>query len=259
VDLGLEGAKVVVTGGSSGLGAALVDRLLREGALVATCARSQESLARLHTESPHAERLLTLPADVTVPVDLERFVHAAAERFGGRIDALVNNAGTASVGRFEDVTDEQWQADLDLKLFASIRATRLVLPFMRSAGGGTLINVLSIRAKAPTARSMPTAVSRAAQVALTKALSFELGPDGIRSNAVLIGTVESAQHERRAAEAGQGLDEFYAALGERGDIPLGRVGAAEEFADLVAFLVSPRGAYITGVAINFDGGASPAV
>jgi len=117
--------------------------------------------------------------------------------------------------------------------------------------------VLNIGSKAPGAGSLPTAASRAAGLALTKAASRDLGGQGIRVNAILIGLVESGQWRRRAAAVGRSEDEFYRTLGQRGDIPLGRVGRAEEFADLAAYLLSDRASYVTGSAINLDGGSSP--
>jgi NAD(P)-dependent dehydrogenase (short-subunit alcohol dehydrogenase family) len=130
---------------------------------------------------------------------------------------------------------------------------------LRNAGGGAVINVLNLGAKAPGPRSMPTSVSRAAGMALMKALSKELAADKIRVNGVMIGVIKSGQNARRWEREGgnESLDDFYAKIGS--SIPLGRVGEAEEVGDLIAFLCSARGAYITGVAINMDGGTSAVV
>ena len=114
-------------------------------------------------------------------------------------------------------------------------------------------------AKAPGAASEPSAVSRAAGMALMKALSKELGPDGIRVNAILIGLIESGQWVRMASAAGVELPAHYERMAANASIPLGRVGRAEEFADLACFLLSARASYLTGTAINLDGGLSPAV
>ena len=198
---------------------------------------------------------LDLAADVSRPAELERFVGATLERFG-RIDILVNNAGTSAARAFDTVDDAAWQADLELKLFAAIRCVRLCVPAMRRGGGGRIINILNTGAKAPGARSVPTSVSRAGGLALTKALSKELAADHILVNAVCIGFVKSGQWERRWASAGRPgtLDEFYARLAREREVPLGRIGEASELAALVAFLASDQAAYVTGVAINFDGG-----
>ncbi|MCM3886484.1 SDR family oxidoreductase [Frankia sp. R82] len=257
MDLQLTGRVVLVTGGSDGLGAALVRTLAAEGARVAFCGRDE---ARLHAVATQAGdgpgEVLPQVADVRDPAALARFVDAATDRFG-TIHALVNNAGASSTGPFEEHTDEVWQADLDLKLYAAVRASRLVLPQLRRAGGGVIVNSLAIGARAPGAGSTPTSVTRAAGLALTKALSKEFGPDGVRVNAVLVGLVRSGQWERAAAREKIGVEELYERMGQSSGIPLGRVGRAEEFADLVAFLLSDRAAYLTGTAINFDGGLSP--
>jgi NAD(P)-dependent dehydrogenase (short-subunit alcohol dehydrogenase family) len=156
------------------------------------------------------------------------------------------------------VDEAGWQADLDLKFHAAVRAVRAALPHLRAAGGGRIVQVVAVAGKTPGAGSMPTSVSRAAGLALTKALSKDLAADRITVNAVCIGMIKSGQWVRRwqRQEAPGTLDDFYARAAEQAGIPLGRVGEASEAADLIAFLVSARAAYITGVAINMDGGAS---
>jgi NAD(P)-dependent dehydrogenase (short-subunit alcohol dehydrogenase family) len=202
--------------------------------------------------------VLAVPADVSRAEDVDRFVSAALERWG-RVDGLVNNAGTSAAAPFNDVSDEGWEADLQLKLFAVIRTCRLAHRALAASGSGSVVNVLNIGAKAPGPRSLPTSVSRAAGMALTKALSKEWGPEGIRVNAILIGLVVSGQWRRRAEAQSIPLPELTARMASDAKIPLGRMGRAEEFADLAAFLLSPRSAYITGTAINFDGGGSTVV
>jgi len=178
----------------------------------------------------------------------------------GKVDILINNAGVSRAKPFETVTDEDWQDDLDLKLFAAIRLTRLALPGMRERRWGRIINVLNIGAKAPRANSTPTSVSRAAGLALTKALSQENAPHNVLVNAMLVGLIDSDQWRRRhrAADDGTTYQQFLEGMAE-GNIPLGRMGTAEEFARLACFLCSDAGSFITGVAINVDGGASPVV
>lgn len=261
MDLGLAGKVAIVTGGSEGLGRATAARLAEEGAHVAIVARTTENLeaaaAAIRNRASGVE-VLPIAADVSDAGATTRIVETAVDTFG-RLDILVNNAGTARALPFLDADDETWQADLDLKLFAAIRLTRLAVPYMRNQGGGRVVNVLATSAKAPGAASVPTSVSRAAGLALTKALSQEFAADRILVNAVLIGLVKSGQWERLAArsESASALDELYDGLGA--GIPIGRVGDAEELGDLVAFLVSDRARFITGVGINFDGGASPVV
>ena len=258
MDLGLNGRVAVVTGGTNGLGRATVERLIIEGASVATCGRHPDRLIALREGiQGHDGRLLTLQADVTLAADLERLIASTLDRFGG-IDILVNNAGTSAAYPFEQTDDAAWQADLDLKLFAAIRCIRLCLPALRRAGGGRIINILNTAAKQPPARSVPTSVSRAAGMALTKVLSKELAADRILVNAICIGLVKSGQWERRWAQrVGPGtLAQFYEGVARDAAVPLGRIAEAGELAALVAFLASPHAAYITGVAINFDGGLS---
>ena len=199
---------------------------------------------------------MAVQADVTSVPDLEKFVEAAAGRWG-RVDGLVNNAGKSAVGRVDQVSDDEWAEDLSLKVLGAVRCTRLVVPHLAAAGGGAIINVLAVAGKAPGAGSLPTAASRAAGLAITKAASKDLGGQGIRVNAILIGLVESGQWRRRAEAAGQSEDEFYRQMAQGSGIPLGRVGRAAEFADLAAYLLSDRSSYVTGSAINLDGGTSP--
>ena len=255
MDLGLRDSVVVITGGTDGLGASLADRLVEDGARVAVCGRDPERLAATEARLTGAGGdALVMAADVTVPADIERFVSATVERWG-RIDGLVNNAGKASGGPFESVSDEEWTGDLELKVMAAVRLTRLAIPHLRASGHGSIVNVLNIGSKAPGAGSLPTTASRAAGLAITKSLSKELGPAGIRVNAVLVGLVESGQWRRRAEASGQSLDQVYDQLGA--GIPLGRVGRGDEYADLVSYLLSERSSYVTGSAINLDGGSSP--
>jgi NAD(P)-dependent dehydrogenase (short-subunit alcohol dehydrogenase family) len=252
VELGLNGKVVIVTGGSDGLGAATAATLAGEGARVAICARNEERL-RATAERIGGE-VLPVRADVTRPEDLEHLVEETVGRWG-HLDAIVNNAGLRSAGPFESLDDETWRSDLDLKLFAAIRLSRLAVPHLRAAGGGAIVNNLATAGKAPAAGSMPTSVSRAAGLALSKALSKELGQDRIRVNGVLIGFVESDQWRRNAQSSGKSLEEVLSGLAA--NIPLGRVGKAEELGALVAFLVSDRAQFISGCGINFDGGMSP--
>src|SRR5882672_5657317 len=148
MDLELKDKVAIVTGGTQGIGRATALRLSQEGARVVIAARGKE-------------RLDAVAADVAKPSDCERVIAEALRSFG-RIDILVNNAGTSLTGEFESVTDALWQQDLDLKLFAAIRLTRLAIPHMKQQGGGRIVNITTIGAKQPRARSMPTTVSRAA-------------------------------------------------------------------------------------------------
>ncbi|HWD54920.1 MAG TPA: SDR family oxidoreductase [Acidimicrobiales bacterium] len=258
MDLELAGRAVLVTGGTDGLGLALAERLAAEGASVAVCGRDADRVrsaeAALRAAGGDA---LAYRADVTSLADLEAFVDAAVARWG-RIDGVVHNAGRASAGPIESIEDATWDSDFQLKLMAAVRLTRLALPRLREARGAILFT-LAIAAKAPGGSSEPSSVNRAAGMALMKALSKELAGDGVRANAVLIGLIESGQWVRIAQGAGQPVEQFYERFARDASIPLGRFGRADEFADLGCFLLSPRASYLTGVAINLDGGLSPAV
>ena len=175
----------------------------------------------------------------------------------GKIDIVVNNAGTSNTGAFEALTDERLQQDLDQKLFAAVRLTRLIWPQLKERRWGRVINVLNIGAKAPRPGSAPTSITRAAGMALTKVLAGEGAPHNVLVNALLVGFIEADQHVQAAARAGTPLADYMAVRAK--DIPLGRIGKAEEFANLACFLASDAGSYVTGTATNVDGGRSPVV
>jgi 3-oxoacyl-[acyl-carrier protein] reductase len=254
MELGLKGKVAIVTGGTQGIGRATATMLAREGAAVAIAARGRERLDQTAEEIRAAGgKVVAIQADVSKAADCERLVAETVAAFG-RLDILVNNAGTSATGEFSSVTDAAWQADMELKLFAAIRLSRLAIPHMKKQGGGRIVNVTNIGAKQPRAKSMPTTVTRAAGLAFTKALSKEFAPDNILVNTVCIGLVRAGQHERRAQSNGTAVEQLYAAMGK--DIPLGRVGRADEVANVVTFLASHAASYVTGTSINLDGGAS---
>ena len=263
MDLGLKGKVALVTWGSEGIGKAAAKSMAAEGATVVICARRLEVLERAADEIRQATggEVTAMQADVTQPDQLNGLFDKIISSHG-RVDILVNNAGTSAGGYFGDVTDDAWQADLDLKLFAAIRCSRTAIPHMKAQGGGRIINVTNLGGKAPGPRSVPTSVSRAAGIALTKALSKDYARDNILVNTVCIGLIKSGQHERRwegqrAQNPQSDLDQWYSEMGK--GVPLGRVGEAAEAGDIIAFLASERASYITGVAINIDGGTSAVV
>ena len=254
MDLGLKGKVAIVTGGTQGIGRATAELLAKEGASVLIAARNPERLESVAAGIRAAGgSVATVSADVGKAADCERVVAEALKAFG-RVDILVNNAGTSATGEFESVTDAAWQADFDLKLFGAIRLVRLAIPHMKQQGGGRIVNITNIGAKQPRAKSMPTTVTRAAGLAFTKALSKEFAPDNILVNTVCIGLVRAGQHESKAEKAGVAVETLYAGMAK--DIPLGRVGQAEEVANVIAFLVSAAASYVTGTSVNLDGGTS---
>ena len=263
MDLGLTGKVALVTGGSDGIGKAAANSMAAEGAKMVICARRAEVLENAADEIRRATDgdVLAVPTDVGQPGQLGKLFDTIIESYG-RIDILVNNAGTSAAGYFEDVTDEVWQTDLDVKLFAAIRCSRLALPHMKAQGGGRIINVTNLGGKAPGPCSVPTSVSRAAGIALTKAMSKDYAADNILVNTVCIGLIKSGQHEHRweqqhAQNPDLTLGQWYENMGS--GTSLGRVGEGEEAGDIIAFLASERASYITGVAINIDGGTSTVV
>jgi 3-oxoacyl-[acyl-carrier protein] reductase len=258
MDVNLAGRTAIITGASKGIGLAVATRFAASGAEVAIIARGREALdnaVKIIAESGRS-RVAAIQADVVVAADLRRAYDEAMTQFG-KIDIVVNNAGTSRTGAFEEITDEVWREDFDQKLFAAIRLTRLVWPQLKERRWGRVINTLNIGAKAPRPRSAPTSVTRAAGLALTKVLAGEGAPYNILVNALLVGFIEADQHVRAAEKTGIALEDYVNARTK--DIPLGRIGRAEEFANIACFLASDAASYITGTGINVDGGRSPAV
>ena len=260
MDLDLSGRTALVTGGSLGLGRAMAAAFHGAGADVALVARRETLLAEAKgaIESQSGGRVATFSCDVTDAGAIERTVAATVAGLGP-IDILVNNAGQSQTGRFEDITDEIWQADLDLKLFAAIRFSRLVFPGMKERRWGRIINILNTAAKAPPPGSAPTSVSRAAGMALTKVLAGEGAPHNVLVNALMIGSIKSDQVRRAydRSDKSVSFDEFMANSGR--PLPMGRMGEAEECGNVALFLASAGASYLTGCAINMDGGLSRVV
>ena len=256
MDLELIGKVAIITGGSDGLGRATAKRFALEGAKVIICARREEYLmtsAKSLSEETSGT-VIGIQADVSSGDDCTKLIEETVQQFGC-IDILVNNAGSSLSMGLEELNDDLWYQDLDLKLLAAVRMSRGVIPYMRKQGGGSIVNATTGAGKVPESSRLPTSVSRAAGLNLTKSMANEFAKDKIRINAICIGKIKSAQWERRSK--GGDLKKLYSDLGKT--IPLGRVGEAEEYADLAAFLCSARASYITGAAINLDGGQCPSI
>jgi 3-oxoacyl-[acyl-carrier protein] reductase len=258
MEISLSGRSAIITGGSKGIGHAIAQRFAASGADIAIIARGKPALDEAigAIKKKTNGKIIGIQGDVGVAADVARAYDEAMKGLG-KIDILVNNAGTSRAAPFEQLTDEILHHDLEQKLFAAIRMIRLVAPQMKERRWGRIINVLNIGAKAPRGNSMPTSVSRAAGMAMTKALAHEFAPHNVLVNAMLVGLIEADQHVQRAKRTNVPLDQYY--KNAQKEIPIGRVGKPEEFANLACFLVSDAGSYITGTATNVDGGRSPVV
>jgi 3-oxoacyl-[acyl-carrier protein] reductase len=261
MEISLKGRGAIITGGSKGLGLAMAEKFAACGGDVAIFARDPATLAAAKDKIASAGKggkVAAVACDVSKAADIGRAYDQVMAQLG-KVDILINNAGQSTRGPIEEVTDEMWQYDLDLKLFAAIRLTRLVFPQMKQRRWGRIINVLNIGAKAPGPDSAPTSVSRAAGMALMKVLSGEGAPHNVLVNSLHVGVIVSDQIVRRHAREGANvsLEDFIKKAGQ--PVPLGRMGEAEEFANVAAFLCSDAASYVTGCAINVDGGRSPVV
>jgi 3-oxoacyl-[acyl-carrier protein] reductase len=260
MEVRLDGRSAIVTGGSKGLGLAIAKEFAASGADVAILARDAATLADAKAEIQQGAKgkVAAISCDVSKMAPIQAGYDQVMREFG-KVDIYVNNAGQSIRGPSETLTDEMWQADLDLKLFAQIRFCRLLFPQMKQRKWGRIISVLNIGAKAPGPDSAPTSVSRAAQMAFTKALSMEGAPHNVLVNSLHVGVIVSDQIVRRhrRESANVSLEDFIAQAGRA--VPMGRMGRAEEFANVATFLASDAASYVTGCAINVDGGRSPVV
>jgi NAD(P)-dependent dehydrogenase (short-subunit alcohol dehydrogenase family) len=260
IEMRMDGRCALITGGSQGIGFAAAMNFMRAGASVAIVARRPDVLeqARQALAREGRGKAVGIVGDVSKAEDCAR-IFATADKELGRVDVLLNNAGTHSNGPFEAATDEIWQQDFDLKLFSAIRLARAAFPGMKARKWGRIVNVLNSGAKWQRHGSAPTSVTRAAGMALTKVLSNEGAAHNVLVNAVLVGLIQTDQWVRGHAQENKGrtLDEYLAEMAAR--VPMGRIGTAEEFANMVLFLASDAGSYVTGTAINVDGGMCPVV
>ena len=260
MDVRLDGRAALITGASRGLGLAMAKKFASSGADVAICARRGDVLeeARAEIAAESGGKTVALVCDVSDASALKSMFDRVIGALG-KVDILVNNAGSSVSGDFETITDEMWQSDMELKLFGAVRLARLALPGMKERKWGRIINILNAGAKAPRPRGAPTHVTRAAGMALTKVLAGEFAPFGVLVNGLCTGSIVTDQVVGQRDRSGKNIsiEEFIADKGK--GIPLGRLGTAEEYANMACFLASDAASYITGCAINVDGGWSPVV
>jgi NAD(P)-dependent dehydrogenase (short-subunit alcohol dehydrogenase family) len=253
MELGLAGKVAIVTGGSKGIGRATALGLIAEGASVLVCARGQEALDEVVSAvgSASRERIAAIAADLTDGAAIKRVVAHCVEQFG-RVDILINNAGSARPGEFLKLDDHAWIDDWQLKFFGYVRMAREVLPHMERQGGGVILNVIGAAAMNPRRSYMIGGAANAALNHFTKALADEGSKAGVRVVGINPGPILTERLlKMRAAltQSAEAADEAFRKM-----TPLGRVGKVEEVADLVTFMVSERAAFIHGANITIDGG-----
>ena len=258
MDIRLDGHTALITGGSRGLGKGMALKFAESGANVAIVARRKDVLeeACAEIETATFSQVKGYACDVSDKTALEK-MYADATKDLGLIDILVNNAGASARGTFWEITDEEWAFDFELKVYAAIRLIRLSIPGMIERNWGRVINILNSRAKTPQPGGAPTSVTRATGLAITKVLSGEVAKHNITVNGLCTGIIVTDQIALRYEKAQPNIsfDKFVAEAGKA--VPMGRMGTTEEYANMACFLASNEASYITGCAINVDGGLSP--
>jgi len=262
MDLGLRDKVAVITGASMGIGYACAETLLREGARVAICARNsgrlEEAAGRLREDS--GGEVLPIQADMGKREDAKRFIQAAFERFG-RIDILINCAGSSPGGLLLDLTEEQWLSSMNLKFMGYVRAMTEAIPYLLQSGGGRIVNVVGNDGIKPAYFEITPSAANAADLAVTQALAEQYGPKGILINAVNPGPVATDRwdglEKQIARDKGISQDEAHDLALK--SLPLGRICTAQEVADVAVFLASERASYVNGAMLTIDGGQRKAL
>lgn len=263
MDLGLRGRAAIVTGASRGIGRQVARGLAAEGCAVLACGREEAPLQALATEiADLGGEVTTLALDVTATGAAAALVDACVERLG-RLDIVVNNAGRADAKPLEQLTDQDWRDGLELNFLAAARLSVAAIPVMRAARWGRLVHVASISGREPDPLFAPYSAAKAALLNLSTSLSRAFAADGILSSCVVPGVtlteLVAANAAASAERTGASPDEVMAKMLAKHDPASGRFGTPDEVADAVVFLASERAAWITGAALEVDGGTRRSV
>jgi NAD(P)-dependent dehydrogenase (short-subunit alcohol dehydrogenase family) len=256
VDLELEGRRVLITGGSRGIGRSVAEVLTAEGARVAIAARTpDETASELGVEA--------VAVDLATAEGCSEAVAAAVGALGG-LDVLVNNAGTAELGSFEEISDERWQQGWDVNVMSAIRCIRAALPELRRSDAAAIVNVSSTAGKRPSTGMPDYSVQKAALLSVSRLVADLYAKEGIRCNAVTPGPTLTDAWLAPGGLADQNAQKSQVSRAEAlervgGGRPIGRMAEPEEIAVVVAFLCSPRSSYVTGAAWSADGGTVPVI
>ena len=258
MDLRLTGKTAIVTGGSEGIGKAITLGLAQEGVDVAICARRKDPLETAAAEIRKAtgRKIIAIPADLTKAADAENFIHAAVKGLGGRIDLLVNNAGSAPGGTVESLNEEHWAQALQLKFMGYVRCTKHTLPYMVKQGGGRVVNLIGNDGIKVSYWEIAPGAANAAGQNFTKALAGQYGKHNISFCAVNPGPVRTERWTGLVNAMARDMKLTFDEANKLApaSIPLGRIAEVEEVADLVVYLSSPRAHFVNGTMIEIDGG-----
>lgn len=261
MDLHLTDKVVVVTGGSSGVGLATVRALHDEGALIATCSRDPDNLhAAVESVGVPPERILAQVADVRSSREVDSFIQATIRKFG-RIDGLVNNAGRSLMKTIHETSADEWADELDLKFKGILNPSSAALDALATTGDGAIVNINAVLSVQPEPILVATSAARAGVLNLSKSMAVAYADRGIRVNSVCLGLIDTGQWRQRYDASGSTNSylEWQGELAADRKIPLGRLGSADEVANLIVFLLSDRASYITGCAYDVAGGINRGV
>jgi 3-oxoacyl-[acyl-carrier protein] reductase len=249
MDLELENKIAIVGGGSDGIGFGIATALAAEGAKVAVFARREAGLEKAAAALREKSEVLAIAADCRSADDCARVIETTAKHFGG-IDILVNNDGAPPLGSMASFDDATWQKAVEQNLMYAVRMARGVLPHLERRGGGSILNITAISAIQPIAGFGLSVATWAGVIGFAKTLSIEVAPRNINVNTICPGYIETRRLEKVfTGDDGQAMRRKLVA-----EIPMGRIGTVADIANLVAYLVSPLGRYVTGTAIQVDGG-----